>query len=343
MATGFSSLGKKLARIGQDTKNGVQKMSDSVSINSRISAEKKSLGRLFAVIGEAVYKENPDVPKEGLEDEYAAVKVAYANIENLTKQLDQMNGIIYCPNCGKPADKGDKFCAKCGARLFPKEETGGGKLAQDIRDAGSEVGKIAGNAADKTGEFFGSAAAKTKNGIGSIADRSRKFWKNASGKFSRKKDSAEESGEEESIDLGEDFDGADPDPESAPDSGIPETDFTGTEEEFTETEEGPEETEVEFTGAEEDALIREEQPCPDADEEAEVPAEETEDGETPEESAPAAEESAQAAEESAPAAEEEAQTADGDAPAAEEEAQAAEESAPAADEAAGPEQDAAES
>ncbi len=110
---GFSDLGKKLSKLGQDTKNGVQKMSDSVSISNRISAEKKSLERLYAAIGEAVYKESPDIPKEGLEDEWAAVKVAYANIASLGEQLDHVKGIIYCPNCGRPADKGDKFCAKC--------------------------------------------------------------------------------------------------------------------------------------------------------------------------------------------------------------------------------------
>ena len=111
---GFSDLGRKLSKLGQDTKNGVQKVSDSVTISNRISQEKKSLERLFALIGEAVYKENPDTPKTGLEDEWAAVKVAYANIASYTEQLNQVKGLIYCPNCGRPAAAGDKFCAKCG-------------------------------------------------------------------------------------------------------------------------------------------------------------------------------------------------------------------------------------
>ena len=181
----WSNLGQKLARIGRDTKNGVQKMSDSVSIKGRISAEKRSLERLFAVIGESVYKENPDSPRKGLEDEYAAVKVAYANIEKYSKQLDEVNGIVYCPNCGKPADPGDKFCAKCGARLSP-EERAGAKVAQDFREVGQEVGKLAGSAADKTGEFFGSAAAKTKNGFTSLKERSAKFVKDTSRKLTRR-------------------------------------------------------------------------------------------------------------------------------------------------------------
>ena len=183
---GFSDLGKKLSKLGQDTKNGVQKVSDSVSISNRISAEKKSLERLFAAIGETVYKESPDVPKEGLEDEWAAVKVAYANIASLGEQLDHVKGIIYCPNCGRPADKGDKFCAKCGFRLDNLQETLGGKMAQDIKEAGREVGKLAEGAADKTGEMVGGAAADTRNFFARLKDNASRFAKNAGEKMKSK-------------------------------------------------------------------------------------------------------------------------------------------------------------
>ena len=138
-------------------------MSDSVSISNRISQEKKSLERLFALIGEAVYKDNPDTPKAGLEDEWAAVKVAYANIASYTEQLNNIKGLIYCPNCGRPAADGDKFCAKCGFKLNIRPESTGVKMAKDLKEAGQEVGRIAGGAADKTGEAVGGAAAGTKN------------------------------------------------------------------------------------------------------------------------------------------------------------------------------------
>ena len=171
---GFSDLGRKLSKLGQDTKNGVQKVSDSVTISNRISQEKKSLERLFALIGEAVYKENPDVPKAGLEDEWAAVKVAYANIASYTEQLNQVKGLIYCPNCGRPAAAGDKFCAKCGFRLNVRPETTGQKMANDLKEAGQEVGKIAGSAADRTGEAVGGAAAGTKNAFSWLKSKFQK-------------------------------------------------------------------------------------------------------------------------------------------------------------------------
>ena len=198
---GFSDLGKKLSKLGQDTKNGVQKVSDSVSISNRISQEKKSLERLFALIGEAVYKENPETPKAGLEDEWAAVKVAYANIASYTDQLNHVKGIIYCPNCGRPAASGDKFCAKCGYKLNIRPETTGAKMAKDLKEAGQEVGKIAGDAVDKTGEAVGGAAAGTKNAFSWLKEKLKKPKKaqeepEASGEERKAAEAAKESAQE---------------------------------------------------------------------------------------------------------------------------------------------------
>lgn len=165
---GFGDLGRKLAKIGSDTKNGVVKMSDSASINSKINAEKRSLERLFMTIGEAVYKADPDHPAVGLEDEYHAVKVAYANIEDLQHDLNKVKGAVYCPVCGRLAEDGDVFCPKCGTKLPPAEDSTGKKLSQDFKEAGQETAKIAADVAGKTGEFFGSAAAATKNLFSSL-------------------------------------------------------------------------------------------------------------------------------------------------------------------------------
>ena len=156
---GLRDLRNTLFKLGRDTKNGIQNMSDSVSISNKISAEKKSLKILLATIGEAVYKENPDTPKAGLEAEWAAVTVAYTNLDMYAQQMGQVKNVIFCPNCGKAAAAGDKFCAKCGQQLT--RETTGQRMAQDIKDVGHQVGRIAGTAASSTGEFVGETAAKT--------------------------------------------------------------------------------------------------------------------------------------------------------------------------------------
>ena len=116
---GFEQLGKKLMRLGQDTKSGVQKMGESYQINSKISDAKKALDQYYRAIGEKVYQDNSETPLEGMEEEFAAVKEALDNITEYTEQLNKVKGVTYCPECGKEAARGEKFCSDCGAPLVP--------------------------------------------------------------------------------------------------------------------------------------------------------------------------------------------------------------------------------
>ena len=156
----FESLGKKLAQLGQDTKNSVQKMSESYQLNSKISEEKRGLEQLFAQIGEAVADKIGEAPIPGLEDlteKFDAVTKAKEAIKDLEEQALKLKGIPTCPECGKEATKGEKFCSACGAKL-PETEDFVEKLQQDAKEAGNEAGDLLNDAADKAKSFFGSFA-----------------------------------------------------------------------------------------------------------------------------------------------------------------------------------------
>ena len=64
-------------------------------------------------------------------------------------------------------------------------------MAQDIKEAGREVGKLAEGAADKTGEMVGGAAADTRNFFARLKDSASRFAKNAGEKMKSKVTSGE--------------------------------------------------------------------------------------------------------------------------------------------------------
>ena len=104
---GFEQLGKKLMRLGQDTKSGVQKMGESYQINSKISDAKKALDQYYRAIGEKVYQDNSETPLEGMEEEFAAVKEALDNITEYTEQVNKVKGVTIVRNAEKklPGEK----------------------------------------------------------------------------------------------------------------------------------------------------------------------------------------------------------------------------------------------
>ena len=59
-------------------------------------------------------------------------------------------------------------------------------MAQDIKEAGREVGKLAEGAADKTGEMVGGAAADTRNFFARLKDNASRLAKNAGEKMKSK-------------------------------------------------------------------------------------------------------------------------------------------------------------
>ncbi|MDD3795805.1 MAG: zinc ribbon domain-containing protein [Lachnospiraceae bacterium] len=148
---GFEELGKKLIRLGQDTKTGVQKMSESYQITGKINEEKKTLDNLYEEIGRKLYALNAKTPLEGLEEEFEAIRMSLENIQEYNDQLQQVKGVAVCPECGKEAAKGEKFCSSCGARLPEVSE----EIKEDIKDA-------AGAAANTAGELVEDVIDKAK-------------------------------------------------------------------------------------------------------------------------------------------------------------------------------------
>lgn len=168
---GFEELGKKLMRLGQDTKSGVQKMSESYQLNTKLTDEKKRLEQLFRVIGETVYNENKETPLKGLEEEFETVEAIQKNIAEYTEERNKVKGILYCEECGREAAKGEKFCAGCGAKLPERGDNLSEIMKQDAKEAVGEAGEIMGDVVDKARVLVGNVADRADAFVKGVASR----------------------------------------------------------------------------------------------------------------------------------------------------------------------------
>lgn len=168
---GFEELGKKLMRLGQDTKSGVQKVGESYQINSKIADEKKKLDQLYRAIGENIYQTHAQAPLEGLGEEFEAIRGTLENIADFNEQLNKVKGVACCIECGKEAVKGEKFCSSCGAKLPEVEDDFSQKMKQDAKEAVNEAGEIMGDVMEKAKVLMGSMADKADTFVKGVASR----------------------------------------------------------------------------------------------------------------------------------------------------------------------------
>lgn len=114
-------LTKKLAQLGQETKNSVQKMSESYQMNTKLSEQKRVQQRLLAGLGELALEFFGENPPEGMEEQIKAIRATSEEIARLEETIQKMKGIRVCPGCGREVQDQAIFCSCCGEKL-PEQE-----------------------------------------------------------------------------------------------------------------------------------------------------------------------------------------------------------------------------
>lgn len=171
----WDTLGKKLTQFGEETKNSVQKLGETVQMNSRLSEANRTLQDQYAAIGKIVMDKFADDVPEGLEEAFAAVKEAKEAVETLEKQIRRKKGVVVCPECGKEVAAGEKFCGQCGTKL-PEEQEAETEASEAKETPEEDIAKA--------------AAGKAKEFLGNVADNAATFMKGVSTRLNEKKEEA---------------------------------------------------------------------------------------------------------------------------------------------------------
>lgn len=99
----------------------------------------------YEKLGEFVYQSTKSGEKneEELNAQISGLNDCYAELEEISKQVDELRNIVTCPSCGAKHKDDDTFCSKCGAKLpeKPKPEPESDKEAETEADAADEESK----------------------------------------------------------------------------------------------------------------------------------------------------------------------------------------------------------
>lgn len=85
-------------------------------LNKNISEYEGQISNLFLVIGKTYYNLYKD-DSEGF-PQVIEVTSLYNKIEETKKRIDELKGIVKCPNCDAEVDKDARFCCNCGHKII---------------------------------------------------------------------------------------------------------------------------------------------------------------------------------------------------------------------------------
>ena len=86
-------------------------------LNSAISAAEKQAGELYTKIGYAVYVAYRENPLPEVAELIAQIKELQQTIEDSKEQINVINGVRVCPQCGGKVARDVAFCSNCGFKM----------------------------------------------------------------------------------------------------------------------------------------------------------------------------------------------------------------------------------
>ncbi len=112
-------FGEKLSKFASNTKKQAQEMLETNKLKAAIRKEEESIKEAYSQIGQAyfdTYKEDSEIPanfRQMLNDVLGGMQ----RMEELKLQIQQLQGVRHCPQCGAETDIEKQFCGNCGYRF----------------------------------------------------------------------------------------------------------------------------------------------------------------------------------------------------------------------------------
>lgn len=110
----FDKMGETISTKSKDVAKKAKEMAEVTSLNSKISTQKDIINKIHKEIGEMVCADRENWTGLNLDDQFARLDAAAAEIERLQAEIQRVKGIKLCANCGAEMERTVAFCPSCG-------------------------------------------------------------------------------------------------------------------------------------------------------------------------------------------------------------------------------------
>lgn len=113
----LNDLKKNLTATGQTVAQKTKELTETMQLKSQLNSEKEAMMKAYAAIGKQVFETAAWDDKRKYESEFETINECMETIAELEKKLTELDGCIFCSECGARVDKKSAFCNKCGAKI----------------------------------------------------------------------------------------------------------------------------------------------------------------------------------------------------------------------------------
>ena len=113
----WDDLKGSLFAAGRDVSQKAKEVSEVAKLKMDIHTKEDFVEKQYAILGRAYYEANKDNAEEKDAEQFRVITEAIEEINRMTQQVLDIQGVVQCPNCGKKVPIGTSYCSDCGAKL----------------------------------------------------------------------------------------------------------------------------------------------------------------------------------------------------------------------------------
>lgn len=122
----FEKMSETIASKSKDVAKKAKEMAEVSGLNAQIGTQKDIINKIYKEVGEMVCENREGWSELNLEEQFARLDAAKAEIERLQGEIYRAKDVKLCANCGAEIERDAAFCPKCGtqAPVLETEEIG---------------------------------------------------------------------------------------------------------------------------------------------------------------------------------------------------------------------------
>ena len=117
----WDNLTQKASETTAKAMQKAKEVSDIAKLNSAISEEESKIKNTYHQIGKLYVSIHANDPEEEFVSMIASLEEAEEKVRNYRQQIQDIKGVVRCPQCGADVQAGVAFCSACGAAM-PKDQ-----------------------------------------------------------------------------------------------------------------------------------------------------------------------------------------------------------------------------
>ena len=117
----WDNLSQKASETTAKAVQRAKEMSDIARLNSMISEEEAKINNIYYQVGKLYVAMHPQDHEEEFSGMIATLEESNGKIADYRQQVQDIKGVVLCPQCGAEVQSGVAFCSSCGASMSKVE------------------------------------------------------------------------------------------------------------------------------------------------------------------------------------------------------------------------------